>query len=449
MLRSKENLCNSLHDNFPEGAEVVPIESLTPFAGNARIHGDQQVSKIAASLDRFGWTHPILTDDRREIVAGHGRWLAAKQLGRTHVPIQRLKHLSQDALRAYRIADNRLAELAGIDKKLLAVELEYLSSIELDFDIGITGYETAEVDVLIEELHAQDAGVDPADEDVPTEAVAISQIGDLWLLGEHRLLCGSSLEPASFELLMGGKTARVVFEDAPYNTKIDGQISGLGKVKHREFEMASGEMSDGEFTAFLTKNLECITPHIDDGAILFLCMDWRNMVPLHMAIGQVGFTLQNLAVWDKGSGGMGSLYRSQHELVFVAKKGKAPHINNVMLGKFGRTRTNVWKFRGVNSFGRGRMEQLTAHPTCKPIPLVAEAIRDVSRHGEIVLDSFMGSGTTLLAAERTGRIGYGMDIDPLYVDVAIRRWEKMTGKVALLADTGEAFAATGARRAAR
>jgi DNA modification methylase len=445
--RSRDDkLCTELHKNYPEGSEIVPIDSLTPYPGNARTHDDRQTSKIGASITRFGWTHAILTDEHGVIVAGHGRWLAAKQIGCAEVPIRRLSHLTKDDLRAYRLADNRLAELAGIDKKLLAGELEYLSSIELDFDIGITGYETAEVDVLIEELHGEEAEADPADAEMPLEAVAVSEVGDLWLLDKHRLLCGSSLEPISFLTLMDGKQARAVFEDAPYNTRVDGKISGLGKTKHREFEMAAGEMSDTEFTGFLTDNLRCILPHIVEGAILFLCMDWRNIVPLHTAITTAGLTVQNLAVWNKGSGGMGSLYRSQHELIFVAKKGKAPHVNNVMLGKYGRTRTNVWKFRGVNSFGRGRMEQLSVHPTCKPIPLVAEAIRDVSRHGEIVLDSFMGSGTTLLAAERTGRIAYGMDLDPLYVDVAIRRWEKMTGKVAVLAETGESFAAVAARR---
>jgi DNA modification methylase len=288
---------------------------------------------------------------------------------------------------------------------------------------------------------------DPADADVPLpEPVAVSRLGDLWLLKNHRLLCGSSLEEQSFALLMDGSKATAIFQDAPYNVKISGHVSGLGETKHREFAMASGEMSDPEFRTFLGTNAKHLAAHVVDGAILMMCMDWRGLLNLQLAIGEAALSLINLAVWVKSNGGMGSLYRSQHEFVLITKHGKAPHINNVELGKHGRYRTNVWRYAGVNSFGKGRMDQLKGHPTPKPIAMVADAIRDVTHRGQIVLDSFMGSGTTLLAAERTSRIAYGMDLDPAYVDLTIRRWERMTGEKAVLASTGQSFAEVASER---
>ena len=241
-------------------------------------------------------------------------------------------------------------------------------------------------------------------------------------------------------MLMNGKQAAMAFIDAPYNVPIDGHVSGLGKTKHREFVAASGEMSDAEFRTFLATSGKLLSDNCSEGAIIMMCMDWRGLLQLQLAIGDAGLTLINLAVWAKTNGGMGTLYRSQHELVLVTKKGKAPHINNVQLGKHKRYRTNVWRYAGVNSFGRNRMEQLSAHPTPKPVAMVADAIRDVSHRGQIVLDCFIGSGTTLLAAERTRRVAYGMDLDPLYVDLTIRRWEKLTGACATLESTGQTFA---------
>ena len=282
---------------------------------------------------------------------------------------------------------------------------------------------------------------DPADADVPMPAdVAISRRGDIWLLGKHRLMCGSALVSDDLAALMAGAKAKMAFADAPYNCPVDGHVTGLGKSKHREFAMASGEMSKDEFTDFLTVAVQRLADHCVDGAVLDLCMDWRQLLPLQVAIGRAGLDLVNLAVWVKSNGGMGSLYRSQHELVLIAKKGNVPHVNNVQLGRFGRYRTNVWRYAGINSFGKGRAAQLAVHPTCKPIALVADAIRDVTNIGDLVLDTFMGSGTTLLAAERRRRIAYGMDLDPLYVDVAIRRWEAMTGCAATLQESGESFA---------
>jgi DNA modification methylase len=419
--------------------EQIPIDLLKPYPGNARTHDDRQISKIASSLQSFGWMNSIIAERDGTIIAGHGRWLAAKTLGLTHCPVIRAEHLTPDLARAYRLADNRLAELSGWDDELVQIELQHLSTLELDFNIETIGWDHAEIDLRLDPQ--KDEAGDPADQNVPEpEDVAITRAGDLWFLDKHRLLCGSALEASSFARLMDGKSAAMVFVDAPYNVPISGHVSGLGKTQHREFAMASGEMSDAEFQRFLATNAQLLADNAEDGAILMMCMDWRGLLNLQLAVREVGLSLVNLAVWAKAAGGMGSLWRSQHELVLITKKGKAPHRNNVELGKHGRYRTNVWRYAGVNTFGKGRMEQLSGHPTPKPIAMVADAIRDVSHRGEIVLDSFMGSGTTLLAAERTGRIAYGMDLDPAYIDLAIRRWEKMTGRSAVLAATVQSFA---------
>ncbi len=423
--------------------EHLPPELLKPYMMNARTHSERQLALIAQSIETFGFTNPIIAQEDGTIIAGHGRWQAANQLGLTTVPVLRARHLTPDRVRAYRLADNRLAELSGWDDEMLALELGSLDTIDLDFSIETIGWSHAEIDVILDppESGEGDGPRDSLDRNIPPPPpIPVSQTGDLWLLGEHRLIVGSSLDPATFETLMAGKTATMVFQDAPYNVKINGHVSGLGKVAHNEFAMASGEMTPQQFQAFLTTNLEALQPHLVDGAILAMFMDWRGALPLQLAMAERKIEFINLAVWVKSNGGMGSLYRSQHEMVLIGKHGKARHINNVQLGKFKRYRTNVWRYPGVNSFGRGRMDQLKAHPTPKPVALVADAIRDVSNRGQIVLDTFMGSGTTLLAAERTGRIAYGIDIDPAYVDVTILRWQAMTKEKARLEATGESFA---------
>jgi len=429
--------------------EQVSIDLLKPYPGNARTHSDKQLATIVRSLESFGWMNPLIAERDGTIIAGHGRWLAARQLGLARCPVIRAEHLTPDAARAYRLADNRIAELSDWDRDTLEIELQHLSSVDLDFNIETIGWDHAELDLLLDPEKEPEAG-DPADAEVAApEAVAVARPGELWLLGKHRLLCASSLDPASFVALMDGNKAAVGFQDPPYNVPIAGHVSGLGKVKHREFAMAVGEMTDAEFRTFLSTNAKLVGEHVADGAVLAMCMDWRGALQLQLAAVEAGLSLINLAVWVKTNGGMGSLYRSQHELVFIAKKGSASHTNNVELGKHGRYRTNVWRYAGVNSFGKKRMEQLGGHPTPKPISLVADYLRDVSHRGEIVLDSFMGSGTTLLAAERTGRIAYGMDLDPLYIDLTIRRWQKMTSGTATCAATGQAFSEAEAERSTR
>ena len=419
--------------------EVRPIALLKPYAHNPRTHSARQLRQLADSIQQFGFTNPILVDADNGVIAGHGRIEAAKLLGLECVPTIRLDQMSEAQKRAYVLADNKLAENAGWDRQLLALELQYLSKLELDFDLSVTGFATAEIDLLIGEIEIGQT-VDQVDE-VPAVAVeAVSRPGDLWLLGEHRLLCADATKAASFERLLDGAKAQMVFIDPPYNVPIHGHVCGGGTIQHREFLMASGEMSEAQFIAFLKSSFEQLAAHSLDGSLHFICMDWRHLFELLSAGRAVYTELKNLCVWNKDNGGLGSLYRSKHELVFVFKRGAGAHINNIELGRFGRNRTNVWDYAGVNTLREGRLDDLAMHPTVKPVALVADAIRDCSKRDGIVLDCFGGSGTTLVAAAQTGRRGYLMELDPLYVDVTIRRFERVIGAAAIQADTGLTFA---------
>ncbi len=426
--------------------EQVPVAGLRPYSRNARTHSAQQIAQIAASIRTFGFNNPILVDKDNVIIAGHGRVEAAKQLGLYMVPVIRLEHLSEDQKRAYILADNRLAEKAGWDREILKIELQHLVLVDAGFDVSITGFEMAEIDVLIDE--GQDAGKDDPADKVPAiePGPAVTRLGDIWNIGRHRLICGDATDSATYARLLDGATAQMVFTDPPYNVKIDGHVGGLGKVKHREFAMASGEMSEAEFTAFLCLVFVALARYTFDGAIHFVCMDWRHVGEVLASAKTAYGELKNICVWAKSNGGMGSLYRSQHEFVFVFKSGTAPHINNVELGKHGRYRTNVWSYAGVNSFGANRDADLAMHPTVKPVALVADAILDCSKRNGIVLDAFAGSGTTLVAAERTGRRGHAIELDPHYCDVIVRRLARLAGLEAVHAITGETFSAVASRR---
>ena len=415
------------------------VATLRPYPGNARTHSRKQIKQIAASIERFGFTNPVLVSDEGEIIAGHGRVEAAKLLGRKLVPTLALSHLSQAERRAYVLADNKLALNAGWDREILAIELQAL--VELEFDVELTGFSLAEIDLVLDE--AGDA--DPDRPDLPEDVVPVvdgtpvTRMGDIWQLGRHRLLCGDTRSPTDMDRLMEGERADLVFTDPPYNVAIDGNVCGLGSVKHREFAFASGEMSKAQFTAFLSETLGNIARVMRDGSIAFVCMDWRHMGEL-LAAGEAVFTeLKNLVVWNKSNGGMGAFYRSKHELVFVFKQGTAEHTNSFGLGDTGRYRTNVWDYAGISSISASRGEELAMHPTVKPVALIADAIRDCSRRGEIVLDGFGGSGSTLIAAEKTGRVARLIEYDPLYCDTIVRRWESITGKRAKLIETGQWF----------
>lgn len=417
--------------------ETRLIDTLIPYKNNARTHSKKQIQQIANSIKRFGFTNPVLISDDNEIIAGHGRVMAAKELKMLEVPVLRLSHLSAKERRAYILADNKIAENAGWDDELLAIELQGL--LDIDFDLEITGFDTGEIDVILDggtgsETVAADEKLDL----IPdlTDELAVTMVGDLWELGSHKLLCGDATKTKHIEALCNDKTGVIspvamLFTDPPYNVPIEGHVSGLGRHKHREFVAASGEMSKDEFTQFLTQSLGNASKVLNDGAIAYVCMDWRHMRELMDAGESVFDELKNVCVWNKTNAGMGSFYRSKHELVFVFKKGKAQHINNFGLGDKGRYRTNVWDYAGINSFGKNRDEELAIHPTVKPVNLIADAIRDCSKRGDLILDIFGGSGSTLIAADQSGRSARLLELDPLYCDAIIKRWQTLTGKNAI------------------
>lgn len=399
---------------------------LKPRVKNPRTHTPRQIKQIAVSIQEFGFINPVLVDSSDGIVAGHARVAAALSLGMTDVPTVRVDHLSPIQIRAYVIADNRLAEKAGWDPALLSLELQELS-VQPNFDVTVTGFEMAEIDLVVGEAsdhEPEEADVIP---EIDRSTPAVSRPGDCWRIGDHFLLCGDALKPQSYQRLLQGKRAQMVFTDPPYNVRIAGNVSGLGKAQHREFAMASGEMTQREFTNFLRRALTNLAEFSTDGSIHFVCMDWRHIRALTDAADDAYTELKNICVWSKSNAGMGSLYRSAHEFIFVCKSGGAKHINNIELGRFGRSRTNVWQYAGMSSFGKDRDASLAGHPTPKPLALVSDAILDCSKRGGIILDAFAGSGTTLLAAEKTGRRGYGIELDLHYADLIIKRCEEAYG----------------------
>jgi DNA modification methylase len=358
------------------------VSTLKSASRNARTHTARQIRQIASSIREFGFTNPVLIDSEKVIVAGHGRLEAARLLGQTEIPTIRVDHLTPARLRAYAIADNRLAEKAGWDQELLALELAYIAELDIEFDLSLTGFEVPEIDLIL--THGEAPEEDPDDDPALLEhnKPPVSRPGELWHLGQHRILCGDATDPASYRQLLGDEKARMVFTDPPYNVPIRGNVSGLGAVKHGEFIMASGEMSCAEFTDFLKNTLAHLARHSADGSIHYICMDWRHISEI-MAAGQETYSeLKNLCVWNKANGGMGALYRSKHELVFVFKQGTAQHVNNVQLGRHGRNRTNVWDYPGATSLNPERNEQLAMHPTVKPVAMVADAILDCSARDE-------------------------------------------------------------------
>ena len=421
----------------PERLESIALADLVPHDRNARTHSKKQLKQIADSIRRFGFTNPVLVDGGNSVVAGHGRIEAARMLGMTHVPALRFEHMSEAEKRAYVIADNRLAELAGWDDDLLALEFAAIAELDREFEAALTGFDPAEIEALLNGLEAEEGIEEPVeiDETLPV----VTQIGGMWVLGDHAIICGDATDVQVYHKLLGDEKAQMVFTDPPYNVPVNGHICGLGKVKHDEFVMASGEMSEDEFARFLTQVTSNLASFSCDGSIHYICMDWRHMGEL-LAAGRASYSeLKNLVVWNKDNGGMGAFYRSKHELVFVFKNGSGQHINNFGLGEHGRYRTNVWEYAGVNSLKAEREEELAMHPTVKPVAMVADAIRDCSRRGGIVLDAFSGSGTTIMAAEQTGRRGRAIELDPRYVDVAIRRWQTATGGRAILAGSETTF----------
>jgi DNA modification methylase len=422
----------------------LAIDELNPFPGNPRRHPEAQIARLMRSIER-AWTNPILIDETGTILAGHARLEAARRLGQTEVPTLTIAGLSAAEKRAVVIADNRLPELAVWDFDLLREHFKEL--IDLDFDVELTGFSTGEIDLLLDGKPAP-ATDDPADDltRFSLEGPAVSQPGDVWELGRHRLVCGDALQSTSYEVLLGGELAQTLITDAPYNVPIHGHAVGRGKVRHREFKMASGEMSEAAFTAFLETFMRHAVIFSENGSIHYLFIDWRHLPELLAAARPLYADWKNLLVWNKSNAGQGSFYRSKHELIGVFKNGTAPHINNFGLGANGRYRANVLDYPGVNCLHPARRGELDLHPTVKPVGLVADLLRDCSRRNGIVLDPFGGSGTTILAAERAGRVARVIELDPLYIDVAIRRCEQITGIPARHAELGLTFTETAAKR---
>lgn len=444
--------CNGLqNDDRRIAIEYVATDALRPPARALKKHSQQGLAALRASLRTHGFVRPIVVDGELKIVAGHGLWLAAKALDLPDVPVVRVSHLTPEQLQAFAIADNQIANLNPWDDEALRDALGELNDRSLkgllDFNLEVTGFATSEIDRLL------DIKIGPAAEPTekgeellpPADALAVTQYGDLWLLGrQHKLLCGDAREAQSFARLLGDERAQMLFGDPPYNVEIKGNVSGRGKVKHREFAMASGEMNQAQFTAFLGTTMEHCVACSEDGSIHYFCIDWRHMREM-LDAGHAHYSeLRNVCVWVKDQFGLSGFYRSQHEFVCVWKRGTAKHICNFG-GEGGRTRSNIWRYPGANGFHRNREEELAMHSTVKNLSMVADAIRDCSHRGGIILDPYGGSGTTLIAAQKTGRRARLLEIDPLYCDVIVRRWQKLTGETAVLEATGESFAEREAR----
>ena len=412
---------------------LLPIEELKPYLNNAKLHPEEHVAQMAASIEQFRFINPIIIDQNKEIIAGHGRFEAAKKLGLKTVPTLQVDHLSPEEVKAYRLADNQLTLNSGYNYDLLRIELTELSNMELEFDLEITGFHTAELDFILDASAADEAenGDDPVDElpETPTEGRVAP--GDLWQLGQHLLYCGDALSSVSYIALFAEEKAQVIITDPPYNVPIDGHVCGNGKIKHREFVQASGEMSDAQFLAFLESFMKQCVAYSVDGSLHYIFMDWRHIVAVVTAGKGLYSELKNICIWNKDNGGMGALYRSKHEMIAVFKHGQKPHINNIKLGKHGRYRTNVWDYKGVNSFGK-QQEDLKLHPTVKPVALLIDAIKDCTRRHQLVLDPFAGSGSTLIACEKAQRKARCIELDPIYCEVILQRWEAHTGQTAVL-----------------
>lgn len=412
---------------------TAEISSLKPNPKNSRTHSKKQIQQIAASIRQFGFNNPILIDAAGMIVAGHGRLEAAKILGLQSVPTLSVDHLSDVEKRAFMLADNKIAELAGWDLDILAVEFEELSVefADLEIDLECTGFATGEIDQIVSD---HDDRFSEAVEDELPEPLneSVSKRGDVWCLGSHRLLCGDARSREEMITLLGKEEAALVITDPPYNVKVNGHVGGRGRTKHQEFAFASGEMSADEYRHFLRDSVTQLILAARPGALIYCFIDWRHIEVLLAAGRELELSLSNVCIWHKSTPGQGSFYRSSHEMIAVFAVPGAKTTNNIQLGKFGRNRSNVWSFAGVNTFQTGEGDDLVLHPTVKPITMIAEAIKDASKRGEIVLDSFLGSGTTLLAAEKVGRRCYGIEYEPMYIDTAIRRWQQMTGKDAIL-----------------
>jgi DNA modification methylase len=412
---------------------LVCVETLKPLGRETRKHPPAQVRKLQASIEQFGFVLPIVIDAAGRVIAGWALALAAKMLGLAEVPAVTIADLDEANLRMLRLALNRLSEDARWDVEGLRLEFSEIMEISAEIDLRVGGFEMGEIDVAFGGFGGDEEDDLPALNEASTP---VTKPGDLWLLEEHRILCADALMPESHTRLLGDERAQMIFTDPPWNIPIAGHVSGLGSTKHDDFAMGCGEMSAMEFEDFLRTTLGHAARCSDDGSIHFVCMHWGRIRELLAAAADLFTETKNLCIWNKSNAGMGSLYRSKHELIFVFKRGDAPHINNIGLGRFGRNRTNVWDYPSQNVLNGTTKSKLSLHPTAKPVALVADAIRDCSNRNDVILDPFGGAGTTLIAAEKTGRRAGLIEIDPRYVDVTIKRWQNLTGRIAVRVDAG-------------
>lgn len=423
----------------------VPLDQLRPSSGHARRHDERKIVALSAAIRRYRYVEPILVDQNYNIISGVARWLACQQLGIASVPVIVLSHLSDPEVRALRIAVGRLPELATWDRDQLRVEIPAIIAELPDLAMEEIGFSVQEIDRLISV--PTEGKPDPAD-DIPFHHDAtppVSRTGDLWRLGQHLVLCGNALEAESYDRLLGGAPVRLTLTDPPFNVPLNGHVTKRNG-KFSEFAMGSGEMSDDQFRQFLHDAFKQIGRVSVPGAISFVFIDWRHARIMQEASDGVFFELKNFIVWVKASAGLGSFYKSRHEFVLVFKVVEGKHVNNFELGQHGRTRSNVWEYAGMSSFGAGR-DALDLHATPKPVAMLVDAILDCSNPGDLVLDPFGGSGSTLIAAERSHRRARLMEISPAYVDTIVRRWERFTGGEARLVDGETSFAETAKRRA--
>jgi len=416
--------------------ENIAIGEIHPYAKNAKNHPEKQIQQTAESIKHYGFNNPLILDENNEVIAGHGRLDAAKVIGLDTVPVIRLSHLTEVQKRAYRLADNKIASNGGWNEGLLRLEISELETICDDLDISITGFDDIEIDVL---MNPEQKDADPKVNNVPyiSESEIVSKVGDIWNIGEHRIICGNALDDLVFEKLMQGKLADLIESDPPWNIPARA-IGGNGKIKHADFKMAAGEMSESEFTQFLIDNFKLCSKYSTKRALCYHWIDFRHISEIMSAGKQAYDSLINLCVWTKHNAGLGSFYRSQHELCFVFCNGKESHVNNVELGRHGRYRSNVWSYPGVGGFGKNKND-LKYHPTVKNFSMIKDLILDASSRGDLVLDTFLGSGTTLIAAHQAKRICYGIELEPLYIDTAIRRFKELFGIDAIRESDGKTY----------
>ena len=409
-----------------------PIEKLHAPARDVRRQSSAQVQRVRTSYETFGLVAPALIRPNGQIINGVAQWKAAEALGLATLPCIVLDHLSEDEARTLRIALNRIGERGEWDIPALRDEVFELLPTEIPMEV--TGFTIPELDTLLLEEDPDPAldALPPGDDDQPT----VSKLGDAWRLGKHLVVCGDARDQALYGQMLKGELARFVFTDEPFNVQISGHVTS---GDHAEFAMATGEMSRDQFGSFNKAWIEACLPHLVPGGLLATFIDWRS-VELVMAVArEIGLELLNLVVWAKANGGQGGLWRSQHELLPIFKKPGAPHVNNIQLGRHGRYRTNLWQYPGASSFGSDARRGLADHPTVKPVALLEDALLDVTEPGDIVLEPFAGSGSTVMACERTGRRCRAIELEPRYVDLIVRRWQALTGKVAMHEETGQSF----------